>query len=111
LSSHSILVVGKHLQTSAEILNDKTNLEVVCKTIKAYAHSSSVSRTVKELIEMEESNYESLKDELERLKKDFQCFIKQFDPIKEPQNGTDAEYCSSLKRLYLLKALSRNDRN
>lgn len=38
---------------------------------------------------MEESNYESLKAELECLKKDFQCFIKQFDPIKEPQNGTE----------------------
>lgn len=30
-----------------------------------------------------------MKAELECLKKDFQCFIKQFDPLKEPQNGTE----------------------
>jgi hypothetical protein len=89
LSSHSISVVGKHLQTSTETQKDKTNLEFVRETIKASSHSSSVIRRVKELIEMEKSNYESSKAELERLKKKIQCFIKQFDPIKEPQGGTE----------------------
>ena len=38
---------------------------------------------------MEKLNHESSKEELERLKKKFHCFIKQFDPIKEPQSGTE----------------------
>lgn len=88
LPSHSISVVDKHIQTSTETLKDKTNLEVVCETIKASANFSSVIRRVKELIEMEKLNHESSKAEHERLKQNFHCFIKQFDPIKEPQSGT-----------------------
>ena len=38
---------------------------------------------------MDKLNHESSKAELERLKKNFHCFIKQFDPIKETQSGTE----------------------
>lgn len=89
LPSHSISVVDKHIQTSTETLKDKTNLEVVRETIKASANFSSVIRRVKELIEMEKLNHESSKAELERLKQNFHCFIKQFDPIKKPESGTE----------------------
>ena len=74
---------------SFQTLKDKTNLEVVCETIKASANFSSVIRRVKELIEMEKLNHESSKAELEQLKQNLHCFIKQFDPIKEPQSSTE----------------------
>ena len=73
---------------SFKTLKDKTNVEVICETIKASANFSSVIRRVKELIEMEKLNHESPKEKLELLKKNFHFFIKQFDPIKEPQIGT-----------------------
>ena len=38
---------------------------------------------------MEKLNHESSKAELENLKQNFHCFIKQFDPINEPQSGTE----------------------
>ena len=71
-------------------------IEFVCETIKDSANFSSVIiRRVKELIEMEKLNHESSKVELERLKKKFHCFIKQFDPFKEPQSGTENKKCNS----------------
>ncbi|XP_057828426.2 uncharacterized protein LOC131039650 isoform X2 [Cryptomeria japonica] len=74
-------VSNKCHESSAETLKDKTNAEVINKTIAAASHSNSVTWRAQEPIEIE-NKYEASKRELDQLKQNFQEFIRQFDPTE-----------------------------